>query len=265
MTVFRHEIKLTLKSTVIWSAAMFLFIGLTISKFSVGNSAGADLLNQMIQDMPQSLQIILGYSYGLNMGHYYDYQLLCFQWTILILVVDAVLIAANILGRESNVKNIDFLYTKPMSNTAIYGQKFLAGLIHLVVVNGFCTAAYYCFSFVDRQFPMTLYQLVTLAAAQLAIMVFFYGLTFVLTAFKGPNTAINMGIGAMLVFYLLQKMILMLDHSMLSFLTPFLFFDPQQIVRDWPAIGLHFGVLILLSLVFYSLGSRHIKNREWLS
>ena len=111
MNIILHELRIHLKSIIIWSISIALFIMMSMVKFDATSGTGADFI-KLIESMPKALQVMIG-------GGYFDLLLpigffgATFLYIMFLGAIHGSMLGASILAKEERDKTTEFLLVKP--------------------------------------------------------------------------------------------------------------------------------------------------------
>jgi len=125
MNIYIYEMKIQFKSFIIWTVAllltMYIFMG---GIYPVFQKSAVDVLKVM-EGFPKQFTQVFGFQM-LSMFSYDGYYSFAFGYIGLVAGIFAVVVSLSIFAREKRAKCLDFLVTKPISRTKIFGVKLLA-------------------------------------------------------------------------------------------------------------------------------------------
>lgn len=260
MNIYRREIHANLRSLILWSLGMILFIYASMTKYSAlaapgsGEAAAVDIMS----GLPVALQAIFGVG-QLDFQKASGFWGMIVPYLMLMAAIHAAMLGAVILSKEERDRTSEFLYVKPATRAAIMTAKLLAALTCVAVlylVTWACSAG-----LVEKFGPgenagsaiavqmlgFLLVQLVFLAMGFLAAAVI-----------KRPKVSTGIATGVMLATYLLSiaitvnrapgadgagKAVLTGKLDWLMSFTPFEYFDAKLIVGQGAGLNAWFVIL----------------------
>lgn len=259
MTLFFREIRGNLKSFTIWTLCiiimMVIFMAVYPSFASQGNSIDA-----ILKGFSPDLLKMLSFD-ALDFTKAMDYYAYVFQYILLAVMIQFMLMGAGLISREEDSGTINFLYAKPLSRRSIVGAKFLAGLAYIAVffiIYTACAGA----TLAAVSTAAVDWGMVTLFSAALALgQLIMLGIGMLLSMFvTKTRTVMSISIGTVLGLYILSMFVNIKEElSGLKYLTPFQYFEPRAILHsgniEWIYIALSLGLALAglaLSLVIYN-------------
>jgi ABC-2 type transport system permease protein len=251
MNIYTHELKMHLRSVLVWSISQVVMILLFTSIFS-SIAQDAELLNQAMAQFPKELLIAFGMT-GLDLSTVLGYFSFAFLFCQILLAIQAANYGFSILSIEERELTADFLLAKPVSRSRILVSKLLAALTGLTLTNAVVWIASFAFLNLfkgDRTFdtwPLVLL-LLSIAAFQLVFLT--VGMLVSLLV-KRVRSVTPYSMGLAFGMYVLSAFGGMLGDVKLELITPFKHFDPKYIIQHqaydssvWISVG-----FILVSLV----------------
>ena len=112
MTVFRRELILNLKSFIIWSICVLLFLSMYMLLYPTFANQ-METVEEMVANLPQEITDMLGIN-NINFSNIMDYFAYVHQYILLAVSIQFMLMGANLLSREEDLGTINFLYAKPI-------------------------------------------------------------------------------------------------------------------------------------------------------
>jgi ABC-2 type transport system permease protein len=104
-----------------------------MSKYTSMSGSG-ESMNELMADMPKSLQAIMGTGV-FDLSKASGYYGVLFLYLVLIATIHSVLLGANIISKEERDKTSEFLFVKPVSRLKIITMKLTAALFNIVILN----------------------------------------------------------------------------------------------------------------------------------
>lgn len=245
MNLFIRELKASKKSLVIWSIGIVFMVAAGMNKYgSISNSGQS--INEIVKQMPQSLQAVMGLN-SLDLTKTIGYYGSLFLYLVLMAAIHAVMLGANIIAKEERDKTSEFLLVKPISRNRIVTSKLSAALVNAIVFN--------VITFISSIQAVAYYNNGNARTNDIGILM--VGLLFLQLIFlflgtgiaamsKKPKQAVSIGTALLLVTFLLSIIIDLNEKlGILKFLTPFKYFEAKNLLAD-KALN---PVFVMLSIV----------------
>lgn len=256
MNIYKHELKMNLRSVVTWSVTVVVIIFIFLAIFS-SMSADAAIMNDMLDQFPEELLMAFGMN-GIDFSTILGLYALAFVFCQICLAVQAANYGFSLVSIEERELTADFLLAKPVARTSILTGKLLSAITGLTITNLFVWIGSFIFINVfNSGDSIELKPLVLLLASIIVFQLFFLtvGLIISLLVRRVRNvTAFTMA----LVFgmYLLNAFGDMLGDDTLEIITPFNHFEPNYIINhaayDFPVL------LVSVALIIVSVTSSYI-------
>ena len=259
ITIYRHELKMYLRSVITWSAAIAALVFVYVSLFS-SFAKDAELLNEMMSNFTEELLMAFGMN-GVDLSTVLGYFSFIFLFVQVCLAIQASNYGFSLVSIEEREWTADFLLTKPVGRTQILTSKLLAALSGLTITNIVVWIS--SFAFINLFRGNRTYATGPLLLLLLTIVVFqlFFlavGLVVSLLVKRIRNVtpyAMALAFG----MYVLSVFGDMLGENALEKITPFRHFEPRYIIQqgayDVPLVLISIAVIVislLSSYVFYT-------------
>jgi ABC-2 type transport system permease protein len=265
MNVFWREIKASRKSFILWTIGMLLMVVSGMSKYA-GMSDSGQSMNELMADLPQSMQAIMGTGV-FDLSKASGYYGVLYLYILLIATLHAVLLGANIISKEERDKTSEFLYVKPLSRRKIILAKLAAAFTSIILLN--------LLTFISSLLSVSLYsngevgitgEVTLLMIGMLLLQILFMAIGSGISAvIETPKRATSIGTSILLFSFLLSIVIdLKEDLDFLSYLTPFKYFDAKTMMYgggfDLVFVTLSIAIIIVfLSITFIFFQHRDLK------
>jgi ABC-2 type transport system permease protein len=258
--IYRHELKMHLRSVVTWSVAVAALIVVFGSLFS-SFAKDAELLNQMMAKFPPQLLAAFGMT-GLDLSTVLGYFSLIFLFAQICLAIQAANYGFALVSIEEREWTAEFLLAKPVGRTQILTSKLLAALSSLTITNAVVWISTFgsILAFKgDRTYETKPLLLMLLSIVVFQLFFLAVGLVVSLLVKRIRNVtsyAMALGFG----MYLLSAFGNMLGESVLEKITPFKHFDAGYIVQHgaWnvPLVLISVAVIVISLVGSYVLYTR---------
>lgn len=133
MNLYFRELKAHRKALIIWSLIMVFLSMAGIGKYtaSLASGGGGQWLNDMMKEMPKSLQALFGVGL-MDLSKLMDYYGILFLYIALVATIHAVFTGNQIISKEERDKTAEFLLVKPISES--FGSNLLKLMAALLVL-----------------------------------------------------------------------------------------------------------------------------------
>lgn len=258
MNIFIREMKAHRKSLIIWCIGMIALIGSGMGKFA-GFSSSGQSMNELMAQMPKSLQAFLGVG-TLDISTASGYYGVLFLYIVLLSTIHAAMIGATIISKEERDKTVEFLFVKPLPRKKIIGIKLLAALTQV----GILSIITWTFSLlivgrysdgesITSDVGMTMVGMLILQILFLVIG------TAIAASTKKPGKAATLATVVLLVTFILSFAIDLNEKiETLKYLTPFKYFEAKTVMDgglELIFVGISLaliGVLAVSTFMFYN-------------
>jgi ABC-2 type transport system permease protein len=235
MNIYLRELKANRKAIIIWTISIIIFVAMGMQKYdsmiATSPDSGVEFM-KIINSMPKALQTLWGLSV-IDITKPIGYFSVLFFYLTLMASIHAGMLGANIISKEERDKTAEFLMTKPVSRSTIITFKLLAALTNVVIVN--------VAMMVSSGVMLNTYTSDSIATQMILSMIglFFIQLIFmavgvvIATIYKNPKKAATVTMGILLFTFFLSIVIDINENfKILSFLTPFKYYDAKQFLID---------------------------------
>lgn len=132
MNIFRREMKSYRKSLLFWCIGIVLLLVSGMNKYEA-TAAGGEL-NQVIADMPESLQAMMGAG-AFDLSKASGYYGVLMLYLFFAVTIHAVTLGASMIAKEEQDRTAEFLFTKPLTRDAVITAKITAALLQILILN----------------------------------------------------------------------------------------------------------------------------------
>ncbi len=254
MNIFLRELKANLKSLIIWSVVVGLFIFIGVAKFSAYYN-NPEMLT-ILDSLPASIIDAMSLR-AFNLTTLNGFYGIMFTYFALLGSIAATLWGSDIISKEERDKTVEFSLVLPVTRSRVLTAKALAALVNCIVLVLVSTVI--SIAVAQRYNPdQSFYSFLTLAMiAMFIIELIFLAVGLLLgSSMKQYKRASSIGIAIILVTYFLSIIaVLKQNLDFLKYFSPFKYFDAAQLFRDGRIdsgyLALSFGIIALCVLVAY--------------
>ena len=246
MNLYFRELKAYRKSVIIWAVCMVLLVFMGVTKYSAAATGGGTVFNDMMKDMPASLQNFLGVGV-FDLSKLVDYYGVLYLYLAMVLTIHAVLLGNGIISKEEKDKTTEFLLVKPVSRGKIITAKLLAGLTQVIFLNlvtWISSLLVFQSMAMEEAYTVPLLQMM---AGLFGMQVVFLALGALIAAWNGKHKiSSSIATGILLIMFFISVIIDMTGKlEFLRVFTIFKYFDARDILK----LGYHFGYLLAAVLI----------------
>jgi ABC-2 type transport system permease protein len=231
MNIFVRELKSNLRSLIIWSVIVVLFVTIGISKFSAYYENPEMLA--LLDNMPPALLEAFSFA-AFNLTTITGFYGVMFTYFALMLSIAAAMWGSDIISKEERDKTVEFSLTLPVRRSRLVTAKALAVLVNCVALL-LVTLAASLVSTARYQPDSEFFQFLRLCMVALFIMqlIFLAIGIFLGCAMKRYKRASAVAVSLLLGTYFLSVLSgLNKNLDFLKYLTPFKYFDPGLLLRE---------------------------------
>jgi len=260
MNIYKHELKMHLKSVVTWSISLALLIAIYLSAFSTF-AADAEMVGEMLKNFPQELLMAFGMD-TMDFASVTGFYGLVFLFCQICLAIQAANYGFSLVSIEERELTADFLLAKPVGRTHILTSKLLSAITSLTITN----LVVWVSSFVTinlvrdgREYDVNAVVVLLLSIVIFQLFFLTVGM-FISLLVKRVRTVTPFSMALAFGMYVLTAFGGMLGDENLELISPFKHFDPNYILKnaayDMPLVMISV-VAILVSIVgSYALYAR---------
>ncbi|MDQ1143457.1 ABC-2 type transport system permease protein [Bacillus sp. SORGH_AS 510] len=252
MNIFIKELKSHRKSLIFWCIGVFLMVASGMNKYSSLYSSGQSM-NELMADMPKSLQAIMGVG-SFDLSKASGYYGMLFMYLVLMATIHAAMLGATIIAKEERDKTTEFLFVKPVSREKIITAKLLAAITNIVIFNlvTFASSVIIVGKVSDGE-KVNGEIAVTMLGMFLLQLLFMVVGSAISAVKKQPKTAASLATAILLLTFVLSMVIDLNENlDLLKYLTPFKYFEAKHMmVGDGLEIVSIFLSLFLIMALTY--------------
>jgi ABC-2 type transport system permease protein len=262
MNIFLRELKANLKSLIIWSFIVVLFVAVGFSKFSAyyENPELLAILDSMPAAMLEAFNLT-----AFNLTTISGFYGVMFAYFALLLSIAAAMWGSDIISKEERDKTVEFSLTLPVTRSRLITAKALAALVNCIVLGlitwGATLASAGTYNPNQEFFDFAALGTVALFLIQLIFLA--VGI-FLGCAMKQHKRAGSVAVSVLLATYFFS-IIAGLDKNLdwLKYFSPFKYFDPAALLREskldlgfvWLSVGI---VVVALSGAYMTYTRRDL-------
>lgn len=267
--IFEIEFKSNFTRALTWLLVLLILTGLLMAFFPLMQEN--DILS-LVEGFEESLSPAIARVLGLHedtdyqdIGHFIAF---IYQYLMVLLAIFAMQISASSLSKEQSYGTIEYLYSQPINRSDIVTDKWLANLVHYVLVTIILLAATLGFAYIfsPKPFKMdaALVALLMEGACLLGLGVFFIFFGTFYSALSSRSSHSEGGSFLLVVLVLLVYFVgLVLGPRAGNFYlyTPFYVFNSLALAQAGPSI-LGLIINLVLALVFLALAYLVYRKKD---
>jgi ABC-2 type transport system permease protein len=248
MNIFARELKVHTKPLILWSLGVLIMVAAGMGKYG-GAAASAQSMNELLAQMPKSLQNLMGIG-TFDLSKASGYYGVLFLYLVLIATLHAAMLGADIISKEERDKTSEFLFVKPVSRSKIITSKISAAIFLILILN--LVTLISSLIIVGHWEDVTC-DILTLMIGLFILQVLFLFIGTAISALcKKPKSSISITTGILLSMFMLSMAIDINDSlSIFKYLTPFKYFEAKNLMYGGE-LQLSFIVLSVLIIAVSS-------------
>jgi len=259
MNIFVRELKANLRSLIVWSVVVVLFVMVGTAKFSAYYNNPEMLA--ILDDMPPAMLAAFNMK-AFNLTTVTGFFGLMFTYFALMLGIAAAMWGSDIISKEERDRTVEFALTLPVTRNRVVTAKALAALV-LCIVLLLVTWAASIVAAQQYQPDSKFYGFLRLCMVALFILqVIFLAVGILLgCAMRRYKRSTSAAVGVLLVTYFLSVISgLNANLDFLKYLSPFKYFDPGVLLRE-ARIDLGF-LLLSAAIIAVSVLGAHVAYQR---
>jgi ABC-2 type transport system permease protein len=260
MNIYKHEIKMHIKSVVTWSVSLAILIFVFMSIFT-GFATDAAVLNAAMSKFPEELLIAFGMT-NMDWTSILGFFALCFLFCQICLAIQAANYGFSLVSIEERELTADFLLAKPVGRIQILTSKLLAAISSLTITNFVVWVSSFVFiTMFNKGSGLDTKALVVLLLSIVVFQLFFLTVGMLISLLvKRVRNVTPFSMALVFGLYLLNAFGGMLGQDSLEIISPFKQFEPNYIIKnaayDLPLVLISLSVIIISVAGSYGLYSK---------
>lgn len=260
MNIFLLELKRNIKSFVFWSLGLFFLLYAGMVKFT-GISTDSAAMQKLFASWPRVILATFGMS-NIDIGTLSGYYGVLFFYALIVMALYAIQLGVRCVGEEINDRNVDFIYSKPVSRTYIIAMKQLA----CVTLMGVFSVLSWIFSIggiASIKIPNTIGRELLLLNVSLFVVGLIYfsiATCFAALSAKKGGLAANLLFLATYVFAILFD--IMSNGGWIRPLSPIKYFDIAEVVNKGMLNSAYLVVSFALIVVLQVATYRRMNSKD---
>lgn len=261
MNVYVQELRFLRKSTLIWNLSLFLSLVLMLLIYPPMMEEGESFLKVLQSYPPEFLAAFsINFDTFMSFNGFLGYIQL---YVLLALCVLAMNLGLSALGKEISGKTADFILTKPITRRRFLTEKILSALTILTLTNLFLGFTTVLMNFLLVKEDRNLKVLLLIYIGGFLIQILFLSLGLFLGILrKRVRFITSLSLSIIFIFYIVSMLSQILKKDFLNYLTPFRYFDFNQIILDSGYEMTYLLLSVVLILFFTALSYLLIQKKE---
>lgn len=226
ITIYKHEIKMYLKTLLVWSACVGIMGAACILLFSG--------MQESMESMAENFASMGAFSDAFGMNRLNIATLQGFYATEVGTIhalggaMFAAIISTNMLSKEEDGHTGEFLFTLSLERGKVVIAKWCAVISHIILMNLICVALYLLgIGFLGEKMPLE--ELFLYHGMQLLMQLEIAGICYVSSAFQKKNK-LGLGLGVVLILYVYDLIARVIpDLSDYKWISPFSYANAADI------------------------------------
>lgn len=262
MTIFNFEVKKNIGSTLLWMIGIFMFMIIMMAFYPM-IAEEQELMDMILAYYPPELLRAFGLANVQSLATIKGYLPLIFVFLQLILAIHASVSGFGALTLEESDRTADFLLTKPVSRTQIYGSKVGAALFGLGVVSMASILAVIATIMIFAPDETTNQSVMNWLYVSIPLFqgVFFSVGLIISMLLKRVRSVLGLAMGLSFFTYGSYAIKETIDSDWIGNITPFHYFDAATIVQQG-ALNTFYVALSLLIIVVSVLCSYWLYKKR---
>jgi len=244
MNIFVREMKVHVKSLMLWSIGVIIIVGAGMGKYPSIVDSGQSM-NKIVSQMPKSLQSIMGVG-TFDLSTASGYYGVLFLYLVLMATIHAAMMGADIISKEERDKTSEFIFVKPVSRSKIITSKLGAALVNILILN-FATliSSIVSIGYFGKGEDITSDILKLMVGLFILQIIFLCIGTAISALCRKPKSSTSITTGILLFMFMLSMAIdIQSKLEPLKYFTPFKYFEAKNIM---------YGGEFQLTFVFLSI------------
>lgn len=258
MNVFKKEVKGSIKSLVIWSIVIIIFIAAGLYKYTGFDASGMDI-SVLVDSMPKMVLAVFGFS-SFDLNKATGFYGIIFQYIVLMGGFFAAHIGFNTLVKEERDNTTEFLMVKPIPRRKIVLEKLSANVVEILIFTlvSFIASIIGLIILIPEENLLRVIVNLHLGLIIVQVLLMAMGLL-IASILKKSNKVSSIVMSTVLVFYVISVLIDFNDSfELLRIICPFKYFNAARIIAGeglsilYTVIALAVaGIFSVLSISFY--------------
>lgn len=244
MNMVAFEVKASLKTAIIWTVAILLTFYIFMSGIYTAFLDSREDLTKMLEGYPPQFMAAFGFQLD-KIFSYEGFFGFSYIYLGLMTAIMSVALSVGIFGREKKNHCQDFLLTKPLNRSKIFGYKFIA-LMSLLVANNLIFVVITVVLRDKDHAQLGLGRYIIMALSLFFTQLLFMAVGLVIAIFSRKiRTVAGIATSVGFIAFVMTAVLNIIGEEPLMLLAPMKYFDPAYIVDH----SFYEGRFILVALV----------------
>lgn len=253
MNIFIRELKASLKSTLIWSISIVIFVFMAMVEFS-GYAGNTEIL-KVIESMPPALISAFEMN-SFNLTTIEGFFGIMVTFLALIFTVHAVMLGSSIISKEERDKTAEFILSLPIPRHRLITGKVLVAITNCIVL---LIVAYIIFIISAAKYKpdSVFYEFLILSFITLfCLQLIFLGIgLFLASVLKQYKKSSSIAVSLLLITYFMSIIMDLSDKfEFFKYITPFKFFDYKKMLNEL-TIDINYVIISVVIFIVFLAGS----------
>ncbi|MCM3670397.1 ABC transporter permease [Mesobacillus maritimus] len=231
MNIVKREMKANAKALIFWCIGVLVMVGAGMGKYA-GMNGNGDTINELMSEMPASLQAIMGTA-SFDLSTAVGFYGLLYVYLIVMATIHAVMLGSNMIAKEERDKTAEFLLVKPISRSTVISMKMVSALVQLLVFNLVTLVS--SIIIVERYAGVdeTTGTIYLLMIGMFLLQVLFLIMGTAIAVFSNNATKASAVATAILLLLFILSILINLSGNpdLLKYVTPFKYFEAESIIN----------------------------------
>lgn len=224
MNVLRHELRMMRTGMLVWMVALAGIVLMYIAIYPVFSS-DAEATKKLFENLPPAFKTAFSIDVDTLLS-FLGYFAFTFVNLTLFAGIHAMHTGLSVLSREQRSKTTDFLLSKPRSRASLFLQKYLAGLIAVILTWGVVTVSAYGFAKAFGAGEFSLPNFILLMLALLMVQLWFFACgAFTAQVMRKVKSTIPITLGVVFGFFMIGMLGALLGDEKFRYFSPFKFIN----------------------------------------
>ncbi len=261
--MLKRELKVNLKSFIIWSAILLgIFLVAYLIYPTIIASDNISMMDEMLEMFPEEMLKAFNYDISMMDTAYGWLKSEGFVFVLLIIGCYAGILGSNILLKEENDKTIEYLNMLPIKRKDIVIKKAIVGVIYIIIMVFLLTIFNYICLTLSGDFDKKQFLLLSITPLFPALVLYFVCM-FLSTFTHKTKKMLGISLAIVLISYFLQMLSQIADSvEFLKYASIFTLADIRNVIIDIKINPVMVIITIALIIIFFILTIINYNKKE---